>query len=55
MGISRVLCVLGAHRWAAEKTADGELYRRCRRCGKDDDGIRAIRGAMGADNQAWPR
>jgi hypothetical protein len=48
-------CAIGRHRWAREKNDDGEAYRRCRRCGKDDPNLPAIRGGAGLDNQAWPR
>jgi hypothetical protein len=33
------------HRWRLEHTDDGTLYRRCQRCGKDDDGtFHPVRG-----------
>jgi hypothetical protein len=55
MRLTRVLCVVGMHRWQWLKTDDGERYRRCRRCGKDDPNIPWIRSASGLDNAAWPR
>lgn len=37
------------HDWHTEHADDGTLYRRCRRCGKDDDG-----GGTGKPNPgAW--
>ena len=30
-----LLCRLHRHRWAPAKTADGETYERCSRCGTD--------------------
>jgi hypothetical protein len=33
-----LLCKLHiSHEWHLEHTEDGRLYRRCLRCGKDDD------------------
>jgi len=35
-----VLCLLNVHHdWRLEHTDDGGRYRRCRKCGKDDDGL----------------
>jgi hypothetical protein len=36
--IKALLCKLNIrHDWHIEHTDDGALYRRCKRCGKDDD------------------
>ena len=55
MTITSAMCAVGMHSWTRMKTDDGRWYLSCRRCGKDNDGIIAVRGAAGADNQAWPR
>lgn len=55
MMVTRAICAIGLHRWRWEKTDDGEKYRHCRRCGKDDPSIPFIRSASGMDNLAWPR
>jgi hypothetical protein len=33
-----LLCRLGWHKWAVQRTADNKRFRRCVRCNKDDDG-----------------
>jgi hypothetical protein len=45
-----LLCKLNIrHEWHVEHAEDGSLYKRCLRCGKDDD-----RGGGGAGNfGAW--
>jgi hypothetical protein len=36
--IQALLCKLSIrHEWHLEHADDGTVYRRCRRCGKDDD------------------
>jgi hypothetical protein len=36
--IQALLCKLNIrHEWHLEHAEDGAVYRRCRRCGKDDD------------------
>ncbi|UEL29477.1 hypothetical protein [Pseudarthrobacter sp. L1SW] len=36
--IQALLCKLNVrHEWHLEHAEDGGVYRRCRRCGKDDD------------------
>ncbi|MDP9984709.1 hypothetical protein J2W14_004136 [Pseudarthrobacter oxydans] len=36
--IQALLCKLNMrHEWHVEHADDGSVYRRCRRCGKDDD------------------
>lgn len=36
--IQALLCKLNIrHDWHVEHAEDGTMYRRCRRCGKDDD------------------
>ena len=32
------------HHWHTERTEDGSLYRRCRRCGKDDTRTGSVSG-----------
>jgi hypothetical protein len=32
-----LLCRISGHRWQHRRNPDGEDYRTCRRCGKDDD------------------
>jgi len=44
-----LLCKLNIrHDWHVEHADDGALYRRCKRCGKDDDGRDGTRGNFGA-------
>lgn len=41
-----LLCRLNLHHhWHTEQTEDGSLYRRCRRCGKDDPRTGSVSGA----------
>jgi hypothetical protein len=36
--LKALLCKLNIHhQWHVEHAEDGSLYKRCRRCGKDDD------------------
>ena len=36
--LKALLCKLNIqHDWHVEHTEDGSLYKRCKRCGKDDD------------------
>ena len=47
-------CMIGlSHNWHLEHTEDGSLYWRCRRCGKDDDGL--WRRSFGIDryHESW--
>lgn len=47
--VSRVplLCRLNLrHQWHTERTEDGSLYRRCRRCGKDNPSTGSAPGSM---------
>lgn len=42
--LKALLCKLNVrHDWHVEHADDGSIYRRCRRCGKDDDD-RAVGG-----------
>jgi hypothetical protein len=38
------LCRLGLHGWRKQYNEQGQMYRTCRRCGKDDDPGSRIRG-----------
>ena len=45
-----VLCRLNLrHAWRVESTEDGQRFRRCLRCGKDD-----YKGGLGAGDWAAP-
>lgn len=39
-----LLCRLGLHGWRKEFNEQGQMYRTCRRCGKDDDPGNRITG-----------
>jgi len=43
----RLMCRLGLHLWQAEWNEAGQHYRRCARCGRDDDPVSRIRGMSG--------
>jgi hypothetical protein len=36
-------CLFGLHQWRAEWSEDGQQYRHCDRCGRDDDPDSRIR------------
>jgi hypothetical protein len=40
-----LLCRLGYHHWLVERNPDGDRYRRCSKCNKDDGGSSNPRGA----------
>ncbi|MDP9695977.1 UNVERIFIED_ORG: hypothetical protein J2X79_003555 [Arthrobacter globiformis] len=47
--IKALLCKLNIrHEWHVEHTEDGSLYKRCLRCGKDDDRGGGGTGTFGA-------
>jgi hypothetical protein len=47
--LKALLCKLNIqHDWHVEHTEDGSLYKRCKRCGKDDDRGAGGTGAGGA-------
>lgn len=47
-----LMCKLNiSHKWHLEHTEDGNLYRRCLRCGKDDN--RGGRGGTGHPSPWW--
>jgi len=47
--IKALLCKLNIqHDWHTEHADDGALYRRCKRCGKDDDRGGGGTGTFGA-------
>jgi hypothetical protein len=39
-----LLCRLGYHHWRVERNPDGDRYRRCTKCSKDDSGSSNPRG-----------
>lgn len=47
-------CRIGRHHWATVKNPDGDLYKRCQRCGTDQgiDLSGATSGVMGMEQQA---
>ncbi|ABM09049.1 DUF1660 family phage protein [Paenarthrobacter aurescens] len=49
--LGKLMCKLNlGHKWHVERTEDGTRYRRCTRCGKDEDdsgGSRLIMDAGG--------
>ena len=48
--IQALLCKLNIrHEWHIEHTDDGGVYKRCMRCGKDDD----RGGGRGGDFSGW--
>lgn len=47
--IRALLCKLNIrHDWHVEHAEDGSVYKRCRRCGKDDDEHTSGGGNFGA-------
>ena len=49
--IQALLCKLNIrHEWHIEHTDDGGMYKRCMRCGKDDD---RGGGGKGSDFSGW--
>jgi len=46
-----VRCLLGFHTWRVARTEDGELFKRCIRCGKDHDGTRGFDGVAAGYSQ----
>ena len=47
--LKALLCKLNIqHDWHTEHADDGALYRRCKRCGKDDDSEGGGTGTFGA-------
>lgn len=48
--LQALMCKLNIrHEWHTEHAEDGSLYKRCLRCGKDDD----QRGRGGGDYSGW--
>lgn len=48
--LQALMCKLNIrHEWHTEHAEDGSLYKRCLRCGKDDD----QRGRGGGDFSGW--
>jgi hypothetical protein len=48
--LQALMCKLNIrHEWHIEHAEDGSLYKRCLRCGKDDD----QRGRGGGDFSGW--
>ncbi len=35
--MAKGLCLVGLHRWAYVRNPEGQRYRTCRRCHRDDD------------------